>query len=99
MPYSSIDLKKVRTYPLSERHNLVKISDLVRPEDPLPSFENDEIDRVVESVVAARRNDRRVILMMGGHVIKCGLGPLLIDLMRKGVVTHIAGNGAISIHD
>jgi phosphoheptose isomerase len=99
LPYSSIDLKKVRTYPLSERHNLVKISDLVRPEDPLPSFENDEIDRVVESVVAARRNDRRVILMMGGHVIKCGLGPLLIDLMRKGVVTHIAGNGAISIHD
>jgi len=99
LPYSSIDLKKVRTYPLSERHNLVKISDLVRPEDPLPSFENDEIDRVVESVVAARRNDRRVILMMGGHVIKCGLGPLLIDLMRKGVITHIAGNGAISIHD
>jgi phosphoheptose isomerase len=99
LPYSSIDLKKVRTYPLCERHNLVKISDLVKPEDPLPTFENDEIDRVVESVVAARRNDRRVILMMGGHVIKCGLGPLLIDLMRKGVITHIAGNGAISIHD
>ena len=99
MPYSSIDLKKVRTYPLFERHNLVKISDLVKPEDPLPSFENDEIDRVVESVVAARRKDRPVILMMGGHVIKCGLGPLLIDLMRKGVITHIAGNGAISIHD
>ncbi len=99
MPYSSIDLKKVRTYPLRERHNLVKISDLVKPEDPLPSFENDEIDRVVESVVAARRKDRPVILMMGGHVIKCGLGPLLIDLMRKGVITHIAGNGAISIHD
>ncbi len=99
MPYSSIDLKKVRTYPLRERHNLVKISDLVKPEDPLPSFENDEIDRVVESVVAARRKDRPVILMMGGHVIKCGLGPLLIALMHKGVITHIAGNGAISIHD
>ncbi|MFC2043256.1 SIS domain-containing protein [Chloroflexota bacterium] len=99
MPHSSIDLKKVHTYPLRERHNLVNLSDLVQPEDPLPSFENDEIDQVVESVLAARRKDRPVILMLGGHVIKCGLGPLLIDLMHKGVVTHIAGNGAVSIHD
>ncbi|HZW02547.1 MAG TPA: SIS domain-containing protein, partial [Anaerolineaceae bacterium] len=46
-----------------------------------------------------RQNGRAVIWMMGAHVIKCGLGPLLIDLMEKGVITHIAGNGAVSIHD
>jgi phosphoheptose isomerase len=99
LPYPSIDLKKVKTYPIRERHNLVKLTDLIKPEDSVPFFENDEIDQVVERVMEARRKDRPVIWMIGGHVIKCGLGPLLIDLMHKGVITHIAGNGAISIHD
>jgi phosphoheptose isomerase len=53
----------------------------------------------MDAVFKAREAGRPVIWMMGAHVIKCGLGPLLIDLIKKGVITHIAGNGAVSIHD
>lgn len=99
MPYPAIDLRKVKTYPIRERQNLVKLSDLILPEHACPPFSYPEFDQVVERVLEARRNGRPVIWMMGGHVIKCGLGPLLIDLMRRGVVTHVAGNGSVSIHD
>lgn len=99
MPYPSINLKQVKTYPIAQRHNLVKLNDLIHPDNTIPPFENIEMDKVVDAVVNARQNGRPVIWMMGAHVIKCGLGPLLIDLMEKGVITHIAGNGAVSIHD
>jgi len=57
------------------------------------------LEVVVERICAARLAGRPVIWMMGAHVIKCGLGPVMIDLMRRGIITHIAGNGAVSIHD
>ncbi len=99
MPYYSIDLRKVKTYPIHKRHNLVKLTDLVKPEDPVQHFENDELDQVIEYILKARNSGSQVIWMMGGHVIKCGLGPLIIDLLYKGLITHIAGNGAVAIHD
>lgn len=99
MPFKAIDLKKIRTYPLRERSNLVKLSDLVHPGSPFRRLESAELQRVAEDIVRARRAGRPVIWMMGAHVIKCGLGPLLIDLMEKGLVTHVAGNGAVAIHD
>ena len=99
MPYKAIDLRKVKTYPIHQRQNLVKFTNLVMPDTPTSAFTHPEFNAVVEKVLDARRNGRPVIWMMGGHVIKCGLGPLLIELMRAGVVTHIAGNGSVSIHD
>ena len=99
MPYPASDLKKVRTYPIRERQNLAKLSDLVEPDDIAPVFENKDMDEVIDRVIKARRSGHPVIWMMGAHVIKCGLGPLIIDLMRRGVITHLAGNGAVSIHD
>lgn len=99
MPYSYIDLRKVKTYSIYKRHNLVKFTDLIKPEDPVQHFENDELDQIVEYILRARNSSLQVIWMMGAHVIKCGLGPLIIDLMRKGIITHIAGNGAVAIHD
>lgn len=99
MPYKMIDLKKVNTYPIARRQNLVKLPDLIRPENQIPLMDHPDLDEVVDAVITARKANRQVIWMMGAHVIKCGLGPLLIDLMEKGVITHIAGNGAVSIHD
>ena len=99
MPFNSIDLKKIKTYPLRERTNLVKLTDLVHPGSPFQRFESEALQRVAADIVRARRAGRPVIWMMGAHVIKCGLGPLLIDLMEKGLVTHIGGNGAVAIHD
>jgi hypothetical protein len=54
---------------------------------------------VVEAVVAAHRDGRAVVAMVGGHVVKTGVAPLLIDLLQRGVITHIAMNGAAAIHD
>jgi len=95
----AIDLRRVSTYPISRRKNLVHLSDLVKADDPLPLFESRELDRIVSSVITARGSGRPVIWSMGAHVIKCGLSLLLIDLLERGIVTHVAGNGAVSIHD
>jgi hypothetical protein len=54
---------------------------------------------VVDAIVQAARKRRGVIVMLGGHVVKTGLAPLLIDLMRRGVITHLAMNGSAAIHD
>ena len=99
MPYPYIDLRNINTYPIKERHNLVKISDLILPDTPTQTYEHPDVQEIIEAIVNAYRNNRQVIVMMGGHVIKSGLGPLIIDLMKHGVITHLAGNGAVSIHD
>ena len=54
---------------------------------------------VVDAVVHAARAKRGVIVMLGGHVVKTGIAPILIDLMRRGVITHLAMNGSAAIHD
>lgn len=54
---------------------------------------------VVDAVVSAATRKRGVIVMLGGHVVKTGLAPVLVDLMRRGVITHIAMNGSAAIHD
>ena len=58
-----------------------------------------DLKEVVRLVGEARRKDRAVIFAMGGHVIKCGLGDIIIDLMRRGIISAIVMNGAASIHD
>ncbi len=94
-----IDFSNVKTYPLAQRRNLVHIDDLLAIKKTPPPFDSPELGAVVAQVIAARRAGRPVIWMMGGHVIKSGLSRLLIDLMRRGIVTHVSGNGAVSIHD
>lgn len=98
-PLQPIDLSRVTTYPLAQRRNLVHLADLIAPETPPPPFDSPELDEVAVQIIAARRAGRPVIWMMGAHVIKSGLSRLLVDLMRRGIVTHVAGNGAVSIHD
>lgn len=94
-----LDFNRIKTYPISKRKNLVKLKDLINPESPPPPFESPELREVARIIVEARRKGKLVLWMMGAHVIKCGLGPLLIDLMERGVVSHVASNGAASIHD
>jgi hypothetical protein len=55
--------------------------------------------QVVDAVVAATRSRRGVVAMLGGHVVKTGLAPVLLDLMRRRVITHVAMNGSAAIHD
>ena len=105
-----IDMSSVTTYPLQNRINKVSVRDFATlPEveidlsqflESLPNIlKGQEFLALIDDIVAAHRNKKPVIVMMGGHVIKCGLSPLLIDLAKRGVVTGFAFNGASSIHD
>jgi len=105
-----IDIKKVRTYPLKKRYSKVGLGDFARPAgrgssflrfyDSLPKIlKGKEIRAVVDAVIFAHRKKKSVILMSGAHVIKCGLNPVLIELLKKKVITCICLNGAGIIHD
>jgi len=55
--------------------------------------------RLVDAIAAASHAGKAVVVMLGGHIVKTGVAPLLIDLMRRRVITHIAMNGSAAIHD
>jgi len=103
--YKAFDARRVRTYPLATRSNKVKLGDLVLPQHltgrqfDLPQEVRRDVQAVAEAIVAARRAGKPVILFTGAHRIKNGLGPLLVDLVERGCLTLVAGNGATSIHD
>lgn len=99
MPYPSVDLLKVKTYPLPQRASRVALENLVNPSDPVPEFKDPEFPEVAARIAAARQAGRPVIWMIGAHVVKRGLSPVLIDLMERGIITHLASNGAAVIHD
>jgi hypothetical protein len=102
--------KKLKTYPMSQRHNLVKKADFaqlppqdysIRPFiDNLPwQHAGKVIRKVANAIIKARTAGRPVILGMGAHVIKCGLNPWLIKLLAEQAITGLAFNGAGAIHD
>jgi len=94
-----VDFSKIKTYPITQRKNLVTLKDLMGPDAPPPTFDNSGLSEVADRIVEARRNGRPVIWMMGAHVIKSGLSPVVIDLLKRNIITHIASNGAATIHD
>ncbi|MGI5857532.1 MAG: hypothetical protein ACOX64_13910 [Candidatus Merdivicinus sp.] len=93
------DFSDTKTFDVWERINLVRIDNIRKLSDPIPSFECKELEAVAGNILEARKNGRPVIVFYGAHVIKCGLSRYLIDLIRRGLITHIASNGAGSIHD
>ena len=103
MPHPQFDRSRVRHKPLAERVNRVSIEgDCVQPDDEpgeMPDEVLRRIDETVEWIGRARDKDRPVILAIGAHAIKNGLGPVLIHLMENGWLTHLATNGAGIIHD
>ena len=90
----------ITTYSARNRHNLVRIETLDVPGvTPVPEWEAEGFDAFVARVKQAHEEGRQIILSMGAHVIKCGLSRYLIGMMKRGWITHLAGNGACSIHD
>lgn len=95
-----LDFSGIQTYSAAGRTNLVRIETLKTPGvSPIPAWESAELDELADRIAAARKNNRPVVLFMGAHVIKCGLSRYLIALIQRGIITHLAGNGACSIHD
>jgi hypothetical protein len=108
--YREADLRRLTTVPVATRRNKVDPSLLAGVPgldrsfaaflDSLPDIlAARDLRAVVAGVAAAARARRGVVLLVGGHVVKVGLGPLLRTLLARGVVTHVALNGAAAIHD
>jgi len=108
--YDEFDLTGVKTYPLGSRKSKAQAADFARPFDgggsmmrlvnSLPNvLAAADLRAVVQALVAARRQDGGILWGLGAHVIKTGLGPVLVDLMERGFVSAIATNGAAIIHD
>lgn len=105
-----IDIHKVKTYSVTARRSRVNARDFAQPPARGQSFirfynslphilKADDLRAVTAAVVSARRNTRSVIFMAGAHVIKCGLNPVLIELIQRKVITCLCLNGAGIIHD
>ncbi len=96
----SIDFSKTTVYSARSRTNLVNIANLRTPgAQPDNLFESPEFDILVEKLNQAKVAEKTVTCFIGAHVIKCGLSRYLIWLMEHGYITHLASNGAGSIHD
>ena len=94
-----LDFKKIKTIPIKQRKNKVKLSDLIKPENSKVLMDSIEMNDLVYRTINASARNKQIIVMMGAHVIKTGMSLLVIDLMEKGVIKHIAMNGAGPIHD
>jgi hypothetical protein len=105
-----IDPSKIRTIPVQSRPNKVSARAFAQPPGSDRSFaaflsslpdilEARSFLAVVDALASAAASGRGVVCMLGGHIVKTGLAPLLIDLARRGAITHFASNGSAVIHD
>ncbi len=103
------DLSKIKTISIKSRKSKVSLKDFARPfnggsfkdfADSLPDIlVAKDLHQLVDDIVLARRKNKPVILMMGAHVVKVGLAPVLIDLIKRDMITAVAMNSATAIHD
>jgi hypothetical protein len=104
-----LSFQGLKTVPIQARGGKVRIEHFAKPYtgggiagflDSLPHIlAADSFRSVVDALASARASKKMIIWGLGGHVIKCGLAPILIDLMRRGYATAFALNGAAAIHD
>lgn len=105
-----LNFADINTYPLATRHSKVTVADFGRPvtsetslTDFLASLPNilavQSLRAVAAQVRRAQQLNRAIIWGLGGHVIKTGLAPILIDLLERGFVTAFAANGSVLVHD
>jgi len=105
-----LSLDNVKTYPLASRPSKVKLDEFARPVAPDSSLRDflsrlpnilavQNLRELAAQIRRAREAGKPIIWGIGGHVIKTGLAPVLIDLMQRGFVTAIAANGSVLVHD
>ena len=110
MSYREADLSRLKTVPIAGRANKVAEQLLAQPPGPDRSFHAfldslpdilaaRDLRTVIDHIARASQGGQGVVLLLGGHVIKVGLGPLLREWINRGIVSHVAMNGAAAIHD
>ncbi len=108
--FEPVNLKRVKTLSIKERKNKVKISSFASVSDAGDSFSQfldslpkilkaDDFKYIVKAIIRAKKQKRMIIWAMGDSVVKCGLNPLIINMMKQGFVSAIALQGAGIIHD
>lgn len=107
--FETVDLTRITTISLAERPSLAWAGGLAKIPtaagarqffDSLPHFlKADDLRRLIKAILTARKKNKPVVFMAGGHLIKVGLTPVIIDLIEAGLVTGICLNGAGIIHD
>ena len=103
--FNIFNSSRIKTYPLEKRKNKVTRDDLIFPQHvrnlklQLSEETAKKVERLAGEIVRHFREKKPVIIFTGAHLIKNGLGPLIIDLIEKGIITLVAGNAATSIHD
>jgi len=106
----AIDPSRIRTIPVAGRPSKVAAHEFAKPPlagesfaaflDALPDIlEARSFLAVADAIAAAARQQRAIVCMLGGHVVKTGLAPVMIRLMEQGAITHLASNGSTVIHD
>lgn len=107
---NEVDLAKVRTVPVTRRPNKVSAGEFAKPPGKDRSFHAflaslpdilvaRDFLSVVDAIASAAERRRAVVVMLGGHIVKTGLAPLLVTLLERSVITHVAMNGSAAIHD
>ncbi|MAG93972.1 MAG: hypothetical protein CMJ48_09510 [Planctomycetaceae bacterium] len=101
--FAPLDTKRIRVLPLAERQSMSRLKDiLVDPESPAPECDAslaDRIDQCADAIRSAREQDATVSLIYGAHLLRNGAALLIDELMDAGWITHLATNGAGTIHD
>ncbi len=108
--FKPIDLEKINTYELASRPSKVTVNDFAVPlgeNDSLKTFLDNLPDilavkhlrEIAAQIRRARDLNKPIVWGIGGHVVKTGLAPILIDLMKRGYVSAIASNGSVLVHD
>jgi len=106
--FREVDLNRIRPQEVARRSSKVRVEEFARPVRPemasiFDAFPNilagEVLRRAVDAVVTAVRNERPVLALIGGHVIKTGCSPVLIQLLEAGAIHAVAMNGAAAIHD
>lgn len=100
MSFELFDTSKLLIKPLEERIHDVELMNVLLPVDDTPAPIDDSKTRAIaQALVSAKANNAAALLMYGAHVIRSGCSAYMIELMKRGLVTHFATNGAGSIHD
>jgi len=108
--YQQLKFDNIKTYPISERFNKVEVGTFANPLSGKNSITEliqslpdilmgKELREFIELYKTAIRKKKVIVWMIGAHTIKCGLNPIIIDLLKKGLINHLAMNGAGAIHD
>lgn len=108
--FQPIDLEQIKTYELASRPSKITVRDFAAPsekDDSLKSFLDklpdilavQSLREIAGQIRRAKDLGKPIVLGIGGHIIKTGLAPVIIDLMERGFVTAIASNGSVLVHD